>query len=213
MANIEKWQPAPLQRGNSHSIYLNVNGEDITKKITLDQNLDNKFLLFHHRDQMYGISARKISKLFFDSDIFPVLSPLPLIYGSLITTSNTQIPVLNINRHQTDVVKAVQDDKVILCTHIRQDHRIILGGIHTSSLGTFFDLSDEIYEAGFFLDKAQLNDYWQYNYFEPPAIAERFISGGIQIDDSVIYLLDFTNTLNCVEFQELQVQHEILEGY
>lgn len=212
MSNIEKWQPAPLSRGDSHSIHLNVNGEDITKKITLDQNLDNKFLLFHHSNQMYGISARKISKLFFDSDVFPVLSPLPLIHGSLVTTSNTQIPVLNIDRHQTDVVKTVQKDKVILCTHFRQDHRIILGGIHTSSLGTFFDLSEEIYEAGFFLNKNQLGEYWQYSYLEPPTIAERFISSGIQIDDSVIYLLDFTNTLNCVEFQELQVQHQILEG-
>lgn len=213
MSNIEKWQPAPLNRRNSHSIYLNVNGEDITKKITLDENLENKFLLFHHHEQMYGISARKISKLYFDSDVFPVLSPLPLIYGSLVTTNNVQIPVLNIDKHQTDVVKTVQNDQVILCTHIRQGHRIMLGGIHTSSLGTFFDLSEEIYNAGFYLDTSQLNDYWNYSYLEPPTIAERFIVGGIQIDDSVIYLLDFTNTLTCVEFQELQIQHQILEGY
>ncbi len=212
MSNIEKWQPSPLDRGSSHCIYLNVNGEDISKKITLKTDPERKFLLFYHQKQMYGIRAKNISKLYFETDVQPVFSPLPIIYGTLLTNNNAQIPVINIDTHQTDVLPREQTEGVILSTHIRHYHQIILGGIHVSSIGTFFDITEDVYEAGCFINGDELNDYWKYSYLDPPKVSERFIAGGLLLDESVIYLLDFTNKLTGVEFQEMLLEHRLLQN-
>ena len=188
-----------------HTVYMSVDGSNEPQRLTLPSSaLSVKFLLTRCYGQLTAIKIRSVVEIILQPDIELFVDALSVVSG-VVHHRKKQIPLVDIGNISTDMHIRHEESSPVVVLNVEKNGVDIHVAMNVGHSFSFLDISDDSLDKHALLDLKDLDDFHKKHKITHTALQDRFIFGGLLVDEVPVYFLDLDDELTKVEFIELSL--------
>ncbi len=188
-----------------HTVYMSINGKKDPQRLTLPSSaLSVKFLLTRCNGQLAAIKIRSVIEIILQPEIELFLDAFSVVSGVVYNRGN-QIPLVDIGNISTDIHIKHEESSPVVVMKVAKNGIDTHVALPVGNSFSFLDISDDSLDKHSILDTIDLKKYHKQHNIVHTALQDRFIFGGLMVDEVPVYFLDLDEVLTKVEFIELSL--------